>query len=1377
MMNSPIISGNVLTNAQMDSANVNRRKFPRQPISLSALVHPNQGRSWLCTIRDFCQEGMLLTGASGPKSLAATGASPKPGDEVALHFSVASPKGQQHYRTKATIARITDSGNGMGVRFDGGMPDAAFKSLIEFAIASGMLSRTVAEAGGQASAPDAADTANVVGGTSVAGVRTPAAETVIPDELLKDRRISDTDAAEVRTRMRRVTQRALDRVCAQFFGIVDNELLVKARDAGTNAVQMMYFEGLDLIEKHRDKIRDDFIREALRQIDTVSELKDVLERRRRQETGNTTKLEIVDTEQFEEWLAIAEIISKAENRYSDVLLDLRAQLGLIAKPWTHKDVIPIGPAVLAWSFDDALRGFEFRRAVKQDVYHCFESALTPVLGNLYAALMKVLEESNVFPSVEELRESLQRASVRRTPSGVRVEPEAYQEMDTAVREAAMAAEGVSGASRRVNYNPFAARSTGASTVYGAARNLLSLDRRTRELLGGGRDEVLATPDTPETDTFRTDDILAALSEIESELGDASLGDVRLKPRLIELLQQRHGVHKRIAEEDYDTLDVMENLVGSMRKDELLTEGIREWIQRLELTLNKLAARDPAFLREDSERPHGAIQMLNQLARLGNSKDVRDGIDRDVGKRVDELLQKVVSEYDGNPKVFDEVVSELNPLVDKQTRAYRGNIERTIRASEGQQKLARARRAVVGEIEHRVDGREMPDLLLELLNPGWRNLLVHTHLRQGVDSTEWRDQLAMIDQLWGQLAGDIEPGAGDYVDPDKLLKRVVEGLNSISFDPSKRTPLIMKLSSALVGDTTGKKAPVSFSEVEPEAVETALGLDGLLPDSEPTIETEDASVQHSWSKAVDRAKRIQVGEWLATGDAQGRPLILSVAFVGDGASSFVLVNRKGIKNRELSLKEMSDGLHEGRVTLLEDYDLPLMERASQRMLENMHSQLTYQASHDDLTQLLNRKEFERHVDQGIQEARAKGTQHALLYLDLDQFKIVNNTSGHTAGDECLKQVADTVARSLSNRGARIARLGGDEFGVLVENVENQEARELAEDLLNAVRRQRFEWDGRQYNLSGSMGLVFIDQTTESVDAVMQYADEACYTAKDAGRNRLQEYELGNANMMRRHGVMEWVTELDKALDEDRLILNCQRIVPIGRHAQQADYHYEILLTMLDELGETMPPTEFILAAETYNRMTLIDRWVIERVLSWMALNRNHLDHFGGFSINVSGHSINDETFPDFVLEQFSKSQAPTGKVCFEITETAAIANLENAVDFMNRMKIIGCQFSLDDFGTGLSSYSYLRNLPVDYVKIDGVFVRDIANNPGDYAVVRSINEIGHYMGKKTIAEYVTDDRVLERLKEIGVDYAQGFQIEKPLPLENLRISARRDRATA
>ncbi|MEQ8991293.1 MAG: DUF1631 family protein [Pseudomonadales bacterium] len=1364
---------------------MNRRRYTRQPIALSALVHPTQGRSWLCSVRDFCEQGMLLTGAGASRSLTAAGADPKLGDPIAVHFSVPTPLGQKHFRTQATIARMLESGNGIGVAFQEGLPKPAFEALIEFGVASGLMSRDNGETAeaeeaqpAEPSAPAAAeakqdsarapeaDGGQAAGGPAAAG-SSQAQAREIPPALLRDRRIAPDKAEKMRLQVRRVVERFLARVIDQFFKAAMPELLVSARDASTNAVQMMYMEGLDQFEKTGDAIREKFVAEVLRQLDHVSDLEEVLEKRRRRQTGDTTKLQLVDTDQFEDWLVVAEIISKAEGRYSEQLLDMRAQLGLLAKPWTHKDAVPVGPAAITWAFDDAVRGLDLRRQVRKDVFRYFEQTLMPMLSGLFSSLAELFEGNDAFPSANEIRESLARQAIRRSPSGVRVEPEAYQNMDAAVREAAMAADGFGGSVTRHDYNPFQPQVSRPAQAYSTARSLLNLNRRTRSLRGQPADELLAPPNTPDEQTFHSADVIEALGEIERELGDTPVSDLHLKARLIEILKTRHGDRKGFREEDYDTLDVMENLVRSIESDHYLTQGIREWISRLEITLNKLAARDPDFLRHEPDRPHSAVLMLNQLARLGNAQDVRDGIDREIGRRVDELLARVVKEYDGNPEVFSEVVDELNPLVDRQVRAYRGNVERTVRASEGQQKLGRARRAVLRELESRLAGRQVPELVLRLLNPGWRNLLVHTHLRRGKDSHEWRDQVALVDQLTGQLSGEIKPGSESYVEPEKLLKRVVDGLNSISFDPSKRTPLIMSLSDALVGDTTGKRADVRFTLVTEEGVATALGLDGLLQELDPRIEADDQTVQQSWSKAVERARRIQVGEWLATSDRQGRPLILTIAFVGDEASSFVLVNRKGIKIRELALQEMTAGLHEGQITLLDDFDLPLMERASQRMLENMHNQLAYQAAHDDLTQLMNRKEFEREVNNAIAAARSGEQQHALLYLDLDQFKIVNNTSGHTAGDELLRLIADTLVKKLAEERSQVARLGGDEFGILAEDITTARARELADEVLNAIRAERFEWDGRMYTLSASMGLVFIDQTTESVDIAMQYADEACYAAKDAGRNRVQEYELGDTVIRNRHGIMEWVTQLDKALNEDRLLLNCQRIAPTN-DAVKATSHYEILLTMVDEMGDTMPPADFILAAETYQRMTAIDRWVIERVLRWMADHRDELDHFGGFAINVSGHSVNDETFPDFVLEQFSLTQAPTSKVCFEITETAAIANLDNAREFMNRMKIIGCRFSLDDFGTGLSSYSYLRNLPVDYVKIDGVFVRDIADNPGDYAVVRSINEIGHYMGKQTIAEYVENDAVLEKLKEIGVDFVQGYHIDKPTRLEQLSI---------
>ncbi len=1328
----------------------NRRQYLRQPISLSALVHPAEGRSWLCTIRDFCQSGMLLTGAGGSSSLMATGGSFEPGSEISLHFSVATPKGQLHFRLPCLVARVLDNGAGMGIRFPEELPTDAFDALLEYAVASGTVSRR--EVSGEVEASE------VVEGQ-------------VPDKLLRDHRVSEQDAERIKRRLRRVMERAVERISRNFYESTTQSLLSKARDAGTNAMQMMYFEGLDQLEKGETQVKSSFAELVLKQIDQVSEFEAVLEKRRRRETGNTQKLELVDTEEFEEWLVVAEVISKAEGHFTDVLVDLRTMMELLAKPWGHKDVLPIGPAVLTWAFADSIENLEFRRNVKTEVFTEFQNTLIPVLESLYSALTTMLAETGVFPSVEELRSAQLRSEQPAKPKPVEPppvqDPENYQEMDSAVREAAMAVDGVSAPRTMAGHDPFAPSVRGGTAeVYKAARELLSLGRQTRERMGQEVDDPIAPDDAPEEAKFASEDIMDAFQQIQGELGDASIDDQRLKPRLIEVLRERHGDTKGFGADEYDTINVMENLVDSLRQDELVTEGVKDWIKRLEITLNKVAATDEKFLEHSAEDPHSAAMMLNLLARLGNTNDAREGIDREVGRRVDAVLEKVVSEYDENPEVIQEAVDELNPLIDRQTKAYRGNVERTVRASEGQQKLARARRAVVDEVGDRIADQDVPDLLVELLNPGWRNLMVHTYLRHGIDSPEWRDSLAVVDQVKTHLSGEVSPGDEDYVEPEEILQRVVDGLSDISFDPAKRTPLVMKLSSAMVGDTTGEKAvtePVHTSK--DELVET-LGLEGVFPDSEPEIETEDEDLRSSWTTSLERARRIQVGEWLATSDDDGRPQILTVAFVGDQYTLFVLVNRKGVKTKELSLKQLTDGLHRGEITLLDDYDMPLMERASQRMLQNMHNQLAYQASHDDLTSLLNRKEFERGIEKSISKAKADHSESVLFHLDLDQFKIINNTSGHAAGDELLKHLGEVLSKFAEPYKGRVARLGGDEFGLHFEDMSAEESREVGNDLLEVMRQERFHWEERVHSLSASLGLVFVDESSD-VQEMLVYAEEACYAAKEAGRNRMQEFEVGDKDMVRRQGVMEWVGELDRALDEERLVLNCQKIVPISEHSQ-VQPHYEILLTMIDEEGNMMPPAEFILAAETYNRMVQVDRWVITNVFAWMSEHHNELDDISGFAINISGHSMNDEAFADFVLEEFSSSQVPTSKVCFEVTETAAISNLDNAIDFMNRMKIIGCRFSLDDFGTGLSSYSYLRNMPVDYVKIDGVFVRDLADSPGDYAVVRSINEIGHYMGKKTIAEFVENDEILAQLKEIGVDYAQGYGIHRPSALKDLQL---------
>ncbi|MEE9255240.1 MAG: DUF1631 family protein, partial [Pseudomonadales bacterium] len=686
----------------------------------------------------------------------------------------------------------------------------------------------------------------------------------------------------------------------------------------------------------------------------------------------------------------------------------------------------------------------------------------------------------------------------------------------------------------------------------------------------------------------------------------------------------------------------------------------------------------------------------------------------------------------------------NPLVDRQTRTYHGNIQRTVRASEGHQRLSRARRDVVGEVEQRLAGREVPLLILDLLNPAWRNLLVHHHLRHGRDSESWKHNLDVLEQLAGQLCGRIAPGSPDYVESSELLGAVEAGLTSISFEPGQRAPLLRRLSQALRGG--GESGMVLL---EPNDSAKALGLEDVVPETDPAPERADPASQREWRQWLGRARKLKVGDWLAVSDDSAeRHAILSLAWIGEMHASFVLVSRKGIKVRELNLRELVQSLMDGAILILDEFDLPLMERASHRMLQNMHNQLAYQASHDELTGLINRKEFEARLEKAIVTAHTEDQHHVVLYCDLDQFKIINNTAGHSAGDELLKVLARKLRHELRDVRGTLARLGGDEFGALLEQVSTDTGVEIAQRQLDAIRSYRFDWQERHFSLSASVGVVNVDESVEDVNELMRNADAACYAAKDAGRNRIQMFEPDDRKLAQRTGVMEWVTQIDRALDENRLMLNYQRIIPI---AANAPVQFEFLLTMRDDAGNALAPADFVHAAETYDRITAIDRWVVRNAFEWMASRGDEINALGHFSINLSGHSLNDEDFADYVLEQLTKSPVPTGKICFEITETAAIAHLDHALEFMNKMKIIGCHFALDDFGTGLSSYSYLRNLPVDYLKIDGVFVKDLDRSPGDFAVVKSINEIGHVMGKQTIAEFVENDDILERLREIGVDY--------------------------
>lgn len=432
---------------------------------------------------------------------------------------------------------------------------------------------------------------------------------------------------------------------------------------------------------------------------------------------------------------------------------------------------------------------------------------------------------------------------------------------------------------------------------------------------------------------------------------------------------------------------------------------------------------------------------------------------------------------------------------------------------------------------------------------------------------------------------------------------------------------------------------------------------------------------------------------------------------------------------------------------------------------LSEKIAYQASHDALTGLANRSEFDRAIKEAVAMAHVDQSEHVFCYLDLDQFKIVNDTSGHSAGDELLRQVADLLRKHV-RRHDFLARLGGDEFGILMYDCNVNDAVTACEKLCDAVGDLRFGWENRQFVIGVSIGISAINDASGNAVNLLKEADAACYAAKERGRNRVHVFRPDDAELALRYGEMQWVAKIHQGLRQNRFYIYAQPIKALGLKAGTG-LHFEALIRYQDNKNVIIPPGAFLPAAERYNLAPAVDRWVVGHLFAWLGNEPKFLEQMSLCSVNLSGLSLSDESMLDFIADQFQRWAIPTHKICFEITETAVIANLSYATKFINQLRDKGCLFSLDDFGSGLSSFAYLKNLPVDFLKIDGLFIKDIMDDKVDLAMVKSINEVGHIMGKKTIAEFVENEQIYGLVEQLGIDYAQGYYVGKPLPLDEFK----------
>jgi diguanylate cyclase (GGDEF)-like protein/PAS domain S-box-containing protein len=557
------------------------------------------------------------------------------------------------------------------------------------------------------------------------------------------------------------------------------------------------------------------------------------------------------------------------------------------------------------------------------------------------------------------------------------------------------------------------------------------------------------------------------------------------------------------------------------------------------------------------------------------------------------------------------------------------------------------------------------------------------------------------------------------------------------------------------------------EREKELAEVTLHsiVDGVLTtDASGRIEYMNPVAEQylHWTNAEARGR--QLSEVYRVVDERTARLIEPLPFTVQAAeeepASVRLVDRNG---RECPVRYSHapirgrDGTTHGMIVVFHDVS----------QIRAMAQQLTWQASHDALTGLVNRREFERRLKELIETARSQGREHALMFMDLDNFKAVNDTCGHSAGDELLRQL--TVIMLSRMRGSdTLARLGGDEFGGLLESCPPEQALRIANAMRETVREFRFVWEGKTFNVGISIGLVPIAAESGDSERVLAVADACCYEAKNRGRDRVQVYRPEDRDYGDRHEELQIVSQINRAFELGQFRLYRQRIAPLNA-AGTGEPHHEVLVRMVDRAGNLVPATGFMPAAERYNLLTSIERWVVSSLVEylhrqWAPGAGRHDPPPGGergfHSVNISGVSINDKSFPDFLRNLLTRYQLPPGVLCFEITETTAISNLSKAAELMHELKGMGCRFALDDFGTGMSSFAYLKYLPVDYLKIAGVFIKDMTTDPMDYAIVDAVNRIGHILGMKTVAESVEDAGTLAKITELSVDYAQGYFIAEP-----------------
>ncbi len=1014
-------------------------------------------------------------------------------------------------------------------------------------------------------------------------------------------------------------------------------------------------------------------------------------------------LALVDELDFEDWLATSSEANKLEEQFREQLADIEPRIGQVFGFACDHNNNPFGPTVIGHAYRIALQDLPVLARARQVAYTTLREILSDPLAALYAELLALLP-------VSQAEVQQQKAMASSQPQHV-----------PPVTEAAAPAAASQG----------------------------TLSRLTGSLMDFFRGQPAAAS-APAAAPASAPPTLASGPAAQGAVAHASPQPARVgmpgiaHSQVLQRLASAGALPATVTLEMQRSVDMFGALFDTMHAEKSVSEGMRPFFQQLETSLIKLAMSDPQFL---SSPAHPAHKVLNTLDRISMAAG-------DDGKIADQRLMRLMSrwtdrinsEADKNPGVFEEARTQLERVLKPILNERTARVSRLQAMCEGRQHADVVKQRILRELLARMGERKVPNAVIELLNGGWRNVLLIAEMRHGADSHEAREAWQFLQQLCTWLDPErANPPSAAAV--QALLQRIDQALTQVCADKFAQDRIVDQLASALFDTDSAQQQHSPIAARLNDAT------------SEPLSEAQDML-----------AGRLRVGDWLLfnTFDTP-----LNLVWIGDPLPVYVFANYRGIKKLDIKRQDLLRSLESGEARWTEDLELPLMDRSYSAMIQKMQRDLVWQATHDTATGLANRKHFFRSIrrDWLRSPSRDRGCAIGVVQLDI----------GTPAGDAATSDIRIPILRDLAQMlpahlppGTLFARAGEAALAFWVAAADCAAARTQAASLVSVIAAQPQEINGIRYRIHAVAGLMWASDWL-SPETYYDNASAACARARESG-NAVVEYggQTDDSGVM---ALAQWAHELTSILANNQLSLDCQPVVAIADAQQDSAAHtdasvartplyYEVLLHPVTQAEHTFPTRDLIDVAERLQRITEIDRWVVRRVLQWMRDHADSLARIGGLSINLSGQSVINPLFLKFLLSELSHGDIPGDKLIFEISEADAAEGHAQTQMFMRQLQRHGCRFTLDDFGVGSSSYTSLKSMKLDHLKIDRALVREISTSMIDEALVRSIMETGSFLGIRTVAGFVEDAETLAKLEEMGVDCVQGYLIGAPKPLDTL-----------